>query len=245
MITPEELRAWILFEDDALLVMNKHAHVLCHRSKHGPWSSLVSAAREYLGVERLHMPTRLDRETSGVVVLLKESRLAALLQRGMEEGRIHKTYLAILSGEMREPLRAEQPIGKHPNSRVLVRRGVVESGRMAATEFEPLSTGGGFTLARVRPLSGRMHQIRVHAQWLGFPVAGDKLYGPDERLFLEFREEGWTQRHEALLGIERQALHAQEWRFEDSEMPLYFTAPLPEDWAPLMRRAGLVYSGFK
>lgn len=239
LITPQELPRWILLEDTRLLVVNKPAHVVCHPSKHGPWSSLVGACREYLGCERLHMPSRLDRETSGVVVLARDAAVASLLQRGIAAGLVRKTYLAILTGELKQAARVEQRVGKHPDSTVLVRRGVSATGREAVTEFEPLCAAGGFTLARVKPLNGRMHQIRVHAQWLGHSVAGDKIYGPDERLFLEFRAEGWTQRHRDLLGIERHALHAHVWEFDDPSMPLRFTAPLPEDWRPLMERAGL------
>jgi 23S rRNA pseudouridine1911/1915/1917 synthase len=237
LITPEELRSWILFQDNDLLVVDKPAHVVCHPSKHGPWSSLVGACREYLGAERLHMPSRLDRETSGVVLMLRNSSLASRLQQAIAKGEVRKVYHALLAGELREEMRVEQPLGKAPGSVIEVRRGVVPDGAPAATRFVPLEVGRGYTLVEVHPETGRTHQIRAHAAWLGMPVAGDKVYGPDETLFIEFFEQGWTPRHEELLGITRHALHATEWSCPPAG--LSFRAPLPRDWADLMRRAEL------
>lgn len=229
-ITPGELRGWILHLDEELLVVNKPAHVLCHPSKHGPWSSLVGACREFLGAGRLHMPSRLDRETSGVVLFARNTKLGSQLQRAVHHRQVRKVYHAILCGELRASVAVDQPIGKDANSSVVMRRAVLPGGQAAQTMFEPLGCGGGFTLVRITPLSGRLHQIRVHAHWLGYPVAGDKIYGPDERLFLEFIESGWNDRHAALLPFERQALHASEW----ISAPYHFTAPLPEEWRPLL-----------
>jgi 23S rRNA pseudouridine1911/1915/1917 synthase len=207
-ITPEEIAEWTLHEDSDLLVVNKPGLVVCHPSKHGPWSSLIGACREVLGVDRLHMPSRLDRETSGVVVFAKNAATASRLQTAIQRGDVHKEYHAILCGDLHEPVSVDQPIGGAAGSRVAVRRAVVAGGQSARTDFVPLAAAGGYTLARVRPHTGRMHQIRVHAAWLGHPVAGDKIYGPDETLFLEWITSGWTDRHESLLAIRRHALHA-------------------------------------
>ncbi len=98
LITEEELRGWILFEDDRVLAVNKPAHVVCHPSKHGEWSSLIGACRAYLGKSELHMPTRLDRETSGVVVVVKDAAMRRLLHRAALAGQIHKHYHAVLRG---------------------------------------------------------------------------------------------------------------------------------------------------
>lgn len=232
-ITPDELQSWILHSDGDLLVVNKPAHVLCHPSKHGPWSSLVGACREYLAAERLHMPSRLDRETSGVVVLARDAKLASTLQRTIARRFVKKVYHAILCGEMTEAVLVDQPIGKALSSIILVKRGVRDGGQPAQTLFTPLQTGGGYTLARIEPVTGRLHQIRVHAAWLGHAVAGDKIYGPDETLFLDFLEHGFTDRHRAVLRIDHQALHASEWICPNP--PLHFRAPLPNDWSDLLR----------
>src|SRR3954466_9664122 len=96
IITPEELRAWVIFEDDRLLVLNKPGDVLCHPSKAGPWSSLVGAAREYLRAPAVHLVSRLDRETRGVVVLAKTPAGASRLQTAAQDRRYGKVYLALL-----------------------------------------------------------------------------------------------------------------------------------------------------
>ena len=100
MITPGELASWVIHEDERLLAVDKPGDVVCHPSKHGPWSSLVGAAREHAGLDTVHLVFRLDRETSGVVVLAKDPQTARRLQTAMQERRVGKAYLAILTGEM-------------------------------------------------------------------------------------------------------------------------------------------------
>ena len=194
IISPEDLRGWIVRDDGDLVVVNKPPNVLCHPSKNGPWSSLIGACREYFGVERLHMPSRLDRETSGVVCFARSAELGSRLVVAVEDG-----------------------------------------GYPAETRFDVLEARGGFTLARVTPLTGRLHQIRVHAAWLGAPLAGDKLYGPDSTLFLEFVERGFTDRLAAALAHPRQALHASRLEFDLAEGPLLLDAPLADDLAGFCR----------
>ena len=230
LVTPEELQSWILYEDPDLFAVNKPGLVVCHPSKHGPWSSLVGACREYLGLERLHMPSRLDRETSGIVVFAKTPKLATRLQVAMQERRVRKTYHALLVGELRESVVVDQPLGPHPSSKVWIRQAVVPGGVAARTRFEPIGCEAGNTLARIIPETGRLHQIRVHAAWLGHPVAADKIYGPDELLFLEFLEQGWTPRLAAALPFEHQALHASDWSFANYA----FRAPLPRAWSQVV-----------
>jgi 23S rRNA pseudouridine1911/1915/1917 synthase len=233
LIDPEEFRSWILYEDGRLLVVNKPGVVVCHPSKNGPWSSLVGAAREYLGLPTVHLVFRLDRETSGVVVLAKDGSTAARLQKAMQRRLVRKLYLAILEGEMPGPATVDQPLGPDPESCVTIRSKVVAAGspgaQAAVTHFEPVACGGGFTLARVRLETGRKHQIRAHALWLGHAVVGDKLYGPDERLYLEFAQHGWTGRHAAALPLSRQALHCAEIDLRPAGEPHLFQAPLPAE----------------
>src|SRR5258708_39034869 len=96
MITPEELQSWIIHDTADLLVVNKPALVVCHPSKQGPWSSLIGACRDYLGLERLHMPSRLDRATSGVAVFATNRATASRLQKAPQHPRTRKDYWAIL-----------------------------------------------------------------------------------------------------------------------------------------------------
>lgn len=237
LITPAELRSWVLVENDRLLAVDKPGGVVCHPSKHGPWSSLVGACREMLGEAVLHMPSRLDRETSGVVVLARTREQGSLLQRAIQHGHVRKTYLAILNGLLDAPATVDRSIGRDEASPVYLKRSVRADGQSAVTEFIPLEQRGGCTLARVHPRSGRLHQIRVHAASLGLPLVGDKLYGPDERYFLEFIEHGFTPHLASVLRLRRQALHATELEFSLPGETLRFSAPLAADlgafWASL------------
>ncbi len=231
LITPEELPRWVVEEDADFIAFNKPGWVVCHPSKNGPWSSLVGAAREWKNVETLHLVSRLDRETSGVLLVAKNREAARKSQTAMERRWVSKTYWAILQGELAEPVLVDEPMGKAQGSPVVVKQAVSRAAdaRTAVTFFEPLFVRRGHTLARVTPHTGRTHQIRVHAQWLGLPIVGDKLYGPDERLYLEFVETGWGPRHDALLALSRQALHAARLVFKSPQFARTFAAPLTED----------------
>jgi 23S rRNA pseudouridine1911/1915/1917 synthase len=237
-ITPEELRSWVLHDDGNFTALNKPAHVLCHRAKHGPWSSLISAFRELDHPECAHMPSRLDRETSGVVVIAKTRAAIRHLNRAGGRRQLHKVYHALLGGNLKAAVTVDQPIGL-AGSAVAVRRQVRADGQPARTDFEPLAASDSLTFARITPFTGRTHQIRVHAAWLGHAVAGDKIYGPDERLFLEFLETGWTLAMAARLPLDRHALHASSFRCTDARIPLHFVAPLPPEWKAVAESGGL------
>jgi len=187
----------------------------------------------------MHLVFRLDRETSGVVVLAKDPRTASRLQRAMQGRRVGKTYVAILTGELASPVRVDQPLGDDTASPVFMKSAVCEGGQPAATLFEPLSRAGGFTLARVVTETGRKHQIRAHAQWLGHSVVGDKIYGPDARLYLEFIDRGWGPGLEERLILPRQALHCARIDLGAGETPSVFEAPMPADMLAFCARAGL------
>jgi 23S rRNA pseudouridine1911/1915/1917 synthase len=229
MIEPGEFPSWILHEDDKLIVINKPGDVVCHPSKAGPWSSLVGAVREYGALAASHLIFRLDRETSGIVVFAKTPEVASRLQKAMQKRKVGKAYLAIMFGELKEPAVVDQPLGDDDNSVVFVKSAVRPDGQQALTRFQPLSCANGFTLCRVVTETGRKHQIRAHAQWLGYPLVGDKIYGPDERCFIEFIDGGWTPSLEARLLHPRHALHCAEIDLRSTGMDYVFHAPLPED----------------
>ncbi|HEY5078349.1 MAG TPA: RluA family pseudouridine synthase, partial [Opitutaceae bacterium] len=239
IIEPAELASWILHEDDRLLVVDKPGDVVCHPSKHGPWSSLVGAAREHAGLETIHLVFRLDRETSGVVVLAKDPGMASRLQKAVQDRRVGKAYVAILFGELSGATTVDQPLGDDTASPVFMKSAVRADGQASVTRFEPLSTGGGFTLARVTTETGRKHQIRAHAQWLGHSIVGDKIYGPDARLYLDFIDGGWTGALEERLLLRRQALHCSRIDLTTAGLPFAFEAPLPPDMREFCGRHGL------
>jgi 23S rRNA pseudouridine1911/1915/1917 synthase len=234
-ITPVELRSWLVEECDGVLVVNKPAGVVCHPSKHGPWSSLAGACREYLGATTIHMPFRLDRETSGVMLVTAVDSIARRLQQAVQRGAYWKSYLALLSGALYGETTVALRLGPAPHSLVRLRQAPRQdgAGRVAATRFLPLITTAKATLARVLPAPGRLHQIRAHARALGRPLYGDKIYGPDERLFMEFIAQGWTPRHQHELEIRWQALHCESILFpaNSKQGERRFHAP----FAPVMK----------
>ena len=238
-IALEELKAWIVHEDERLLVIDKPGDVVCHPSKAGPWSSLVGAARGYTGLPTMHLVFRLDRETSGIVVLAKDAATAGRLQKAMQKRQVRKTYLAVLTGELVEPVTVDQPLGDDLASPVSIKTTVRADGKAAVSHFLPLAQAGGYTLAQVNLESGRKHQIRAHAQWLGHAVVGDKLYGPDPALYLEFVQGGWTAALAERLILPRQALHCWkiEFRLDDWSRP--FSTPLPADLRDFCQQCGL------
>lgn len=222
-VTRSELEGWVLLQTPELIVLNKPPGVVCHPSRYGPWSSLIGAVREYAGAGRVHMPSRLDRETSGVLVFALDRETGRRLQNAVLRGQTRKKYIAILEGNLPSRVLVDQPIGADTTSQFFSRQGISSSGRQAITEFHPVAEAAGYTLAEVYPLTGRRHQIRVHAAWLGYPIAGDKLYGPDPSLMLRLMEGGFLPEQMAHLPIPRHALHAAVVTYgeERFEAPLF------------------------
>lgn len=231
-VDPAELPKWLIQEDDDYMVFDKPGWLVCHPSKDGPWSSLVGAVKEWKQMDVSHLVSRLDRETSGVILIAKHYDAASAAQTAMERRMVIKTYYALLKGELKEPVMVDQPLGPDETSQVVVKTAVREGpGTLpAATFFEPVLVRNGYTLARVQPHTGRKHQIRAHAFWLGYPVIGDKLYGGDDSLYMEFVAHGWTPRLGAALEMGRQALHAAKLEFRfPPRITRTFTAPLAPD----------------
>jgi len=233
MVEAADLRSWKIFEDEHLLVFDKPGWLICHPSKNGPWSSLGGAVREEFQLDTIRFVYRLDRETSGVIVLAKTEAIGGHLQAAVRQRKIGKLYVVILEGEIPEPVTVNQPLGPDTTANVTVKQCVVEGAgsQEAITIFHPLMTRGGYTLAGVQLKTGRKHQIRAHAEWLGHRVVGDKLYGSDPGLYLEFAINGWTARHSELLGMPRQALHCAAIDLRPTGLNYLLRAPWPADMA--------------
>jgi len=237
LVDPEVFPEWIIQEDDDLLIINKPGWLVCHPSKNGPMSSLVGVVSEHLNGGKIHLVARLDRETSGLIVFAKRPAIARKFQMAIQERNVKKDYIALLEGVFDETVHVDEPIARRRGGPVFVKSEVSydRTSQTAVTDFVPLISKSGYTLCRVIPETGRKHQIRVHAEHIKHKVVADKIYGPDETLYIDFIENGWTPRLEAALPIKRQALHCYRYEFNFPGESVSFAAPLQEDMASFCR----------
>jgi len=232
-LIPEPIPLHIVFEDEALLVVEKPAGMLVYPNRQTTSGTLLNALCYHLSQQapgmRPGLVHRLDRFTSGLLVVAKTESAHRALARHFRERRVEKTYLALVHGELREAeLRIAQPIGWAPQQYPHWR--VMDSGREALTEIRVLEVGHGLTLLEARPQTGRTHQIRIHLAAIGHPIVGDALYGP--HAYAAF--EAWMQR----VGrrFERHFLHAASLAFPHPRTgeQLRFHSPPPEEFRELL-----------
>jgi len=178
--TPEPIPVEILREDDDLIVVNKQAGLLTHPSRAEKSGALTNALAYHFqqtgqaGV-RPGLIHRLDRDTSGLMVVAKNARSHRILAKAFRQRRVEKRYLALVHGEVElEVGQVEAPIGRDPET--WPRWQVLEGGRPAQTRYQVRERLRGHTLLELEPLTGRTHQIRIHCAWIGHPLAGDGLY---------------------------------------------------------------------
>lgn len=224
----------VVSEDDEFLVINKPAGLVCHPTKGDVYSSLISRARLYLGGEaEPHMINRLDRETSGIVILAKTAEANSGLRKLWESRAVRKEYLAIVHGELRGAQMIDAPIGPDEGSVVSIKDRVREDGAASRTQAFGAGTferyGRRFSLVRVALFTGRKHQIRIHLSHVGHPIVGDKLYGGDENLYLSFVRNELTEVQRLRLMTENHCLHAGLVTFEWFGQRRTYSAR-PEAW---------------
>jgi 23S rRNA pseudouridine1911/1915/1917 synthase len=209
----------IIHEDAGLLVINKPAGLVCHPTKGDEYSSLISRVRLHLGTgAQPHLVNRLDRETSGVLLVAKDNDVAKELRRLWEGRLVRKKYWAIVHGHVTEGQGSiEAALGKDLESIVAIKDRVRADGALARTDFvveRRFSTArGNFTWLKVMPHTGRKHQIRIHLAHYGHPIVGDKLYGSDEDIYMALVEDRLTPEHRQRLILPYHALHAREVAF--------------------------------
>ncbi len=229
----------VLDETDDYIVVNKPAPLQIHPSDPKGPRTLWHGLRDILAYEianggQVSIINRLDRETSGVVLVAKSAAFARFFGLAMQNRQIHKTYVALVRGSPAwDELTLDAPIlrgGSVQTEEIWVKQIVHPEGAPCRTAFRVLDRlATGFTLIEARPETGRMHQIRVHLHHLGLPIVGDKLYGGDERCYLEFIDTGWTPALASKLLLPRQALHSWRLELHTDDFHGAWEAPLP-DW---------------
>lgn len=238
-LQPEDIPLDIIHEDEHILAVNKPPDMIVHPARYYHRGTLVNALLHYCsslpqsedGV-RPGIVHRLDRDTSGVIIVAKDEAARSWLGRQFEQRRVEKEYLCVVEGEPElDADQIELPVGRHPRrqEKMAVSRA---GGKPAVSIYEVIERFRGFALVRVRPRTGRTHQVRVHMAALGHPLVGDATYGGRQRLCLsDLTQSTATARAEEEPLIDRQALHAHKIRFAhpDTKQPVEYVAPLPAD----------------
>ncbi len=218
---PQDIPLDIIFEDESLLVVNKPKGIVVHPAPGNPDGTLVNGVLFHCkgglsginGVIRPGIVHRIDKDTSGLLVIAKDDETHIGLSKQLAEHSMDRIYRAIAYGNIKtEEGRISLPIARHHNDRK--KMAVVEGGRQSATNYKVLNRYDGYTELELKLETGRTHQIRVHLAYIGHPVAGDPIYGPQK----------------VITSLNGQCLHAMTLGFIHPKTGerLYFEAPLPE-----------------
>ena len=222
-IVPVPLPFPIVYEDEDLLVINKPSGMPIHPSQGNYENTLANAAAYYFASQNIPFTyrciNRLDRDTTGLLIIAKHMYSASLLSNMVARREIHREYLAAATGLVEESGMIEAPIGR-ANGSTIERCVDFAHGDYACTHFHRLAYQNGYSLVSLKLETGRTHQIRVHMKYIGHPLPGDFLYHPEDHC------------------IDRQALHSYRLSFIHpiTKQSLTFTAPLPEDMQAIFQK---------
>lgn len=228
----EEIPLDVLYEDDALLAINKPSGMVVHPAAGHETGTLVNALLSHApeivtgNAERPGIVHRLDRDTSGVMLIAKNDLALHELQRQFAAREIHKAYLALVNGDVKTPHgKIDAPLARDPHDRKKIAIASTPHAREAITVFHVLARIEKYTLLRVEPETGRTHQIRVHLAFLKHPVVADSVYGKKKND----------------LGLVRQFLHAWRITFKHPQThhEMTITAPLPAELNNALRQIGI------
>lgn len=238
---PENIPLSVIYEDETLLVVDKPPGMVVHPAAGNYHGTLVNALLFHCkdlsgigGVKRPGIVHRLDKNTSGLIVVAKSDRVHASLAAQFKERRVSKRYTALVHGMMRDDQGTiALEIGRHPKDRKKM-SAYSKRGRTSLTCWQVAERFSGATLLDVEIKTGRTHQIRVHLHAIGHPVIGDDTYGHSKRRIKEIRN---AELRRILAGLGRQALHAYQLGLRHPLDGRYmeFTAPIPEDIASVVR----------
>ena len=231
---PEDIPLEIIFEDDDIIIINKQPGLVVHPGAGNQTGTLVNALlhhdEELRFLPRAGIVHRLDKDTSGIMVVTKNEFSYLNLVSQLKERKVNRHYLAIVVGEPLSGLTINEPIGRHPKLRT--KQAVTEAGKEAITNFKIKERMGGYTLLNVSLETGRTHQIRVHLAFINFPILGDSVYGGRKKFAAGTTE---AEKKE-ILKFPRQALHAEKLEFihPTSGKKVNYSSKIPKDLEELI-----------
>lgn len=233
---PQAIDLAVVYEDRSILVVDKPAGLVVHPGSGHRDGTLQNALLhrdpELSIIPRSGIVHRLDKDTSGLLVVARTPEAQTELVRQLQAHAVSREYLALALGDIARALVVDAPIGRHPTQRTTM--AIIAKGKAARTDVQPIQRFGSATLVRCRLETGRTHQIRVHLASLGHPLVGDPVYGRRRPLAPQ-----------AARGFARQALHAASLglRHPATGKPMSWTSPLPSDFARLLEAFGAESEG--
>ena len=227
----------VVLEHPSFLIVDKPAGWLVHPTRPDGTFTLIDWLRDQYPDEFLSLVSRLDRETSGLLLVARGKENASLFGKMQQRREIQKSYLSIVHGRPPESGLIDQPLdrlGKHQPSQIYIRQAVIPGTYPAQTGFKTLETRthakfGEISLVEASPKTGRLHQIRVHFEFIGFPVLNDKIYGQKDEFFISYIDKDIANKPK----IARHSLHSSKLSFSYGSEAIYQEIGLPEDLAEI------------